>query len=306
MKKIIGILLMGVACSSFASMAPTEAFDVKKPSVTQMDASKRKIIRKEIQPTSEKVSDETMASLKRYEGILTMDNVRTVENMSALMQNNPAKLMKQLSVKDMNFEIDQHAMGSNDLVKEYVRAPETDDPAERFSNVQVPALTGSYSSVRSTQAELKEAHAKALKQIEEIAHQNLGQKSAPVGMLTSVEDIKALNVDESLLPDDWEEQLKKSQDAYQAYKQKQANQQKTGQSSSAVEVAGQQAVATMQGQQATSAQATAASQAAIKTTQSASKAAQSTSKATQSAAKKSASTAKSAQTQRRSTQTRKR
>ena len=292
MKKIIGILLMGVACSSFAAMAPTEeAFPIKKPSVTQMDASKRKIIRTEVKPT-EKVSDETMKSLKRYEGILTMDNVRTIENMSALMQDNPAQLMRQLSVEDMNFEVDRHAMGSDEFVDGYVRPPETDDPAERFSNVQVPALTGSYDSVRSTQAELKQAHAEALKKIEEISHQHLGQKSTSVGMIATVDDIKAMGVDESLLPEGWEDQLNKAQEEYQSYKQKKiTDQQKAGQAVSTVDAAKQQAAAAVQGQQATSVK-TSVPSTTTKTTQSASK-------ATQSAAKKSASTAKSAQTRRR-------
>ena len=227
MKKIIGILMMSFACVASAAVAPSEEFQVKRPSVTKMDMTKQKIIRKgKPEELSNTMSVEAVKDLQRYEGVVTMDNVATIERMSRLMQDNPEELMRQLGVTDMNFEIDDRAMGTDEIVDPYVDAPETDDPAERLANVQTPALTGSFADMRASRAELKQKHAEALQKVEQIGRQHLEGKMAPIAMMPTVEDIKATGVDTSKLPEGWEKQIEQSQEQHKKYKKQEEEKKK--------------------------------------------------------------------------------
>ncbi len=210
MKKVILLLLLGVSTVSFASVAPVNSSETRVPTTSHPDATKMKMMVRQ-RPLKNSVGAESIAELKRYNGILTMDNVNAIENMSRLMQDDPDRLMQELtgaSSDDIGFAVDRRKMGTNEIVGEYERSPETDDPAVKLAGLNTPDLTGSFSSVRHSEEEIKAMHRNALKQIEEIGHNHLGQKTAPIQMRMTVEDIKAMGIDTRRLPRGWEDAVR--------------------------------------------------------------------------------------------------
>ncbi|MBQ3695822.1 MAG: hypothetical protein II938_02495 [Alphaproteobacteria bacterium] len=213
MKKLLLILLLGVSCVSFASVVPTETTTLRKPGMIRTDATKRKrlVTRKVL---SDEVGSGFVKDLQRYNGILTVENVQSIENMSRLMQDDPTGLMKTFGfdVEKAGIEIDRRKMGTDEMVGTYIRTPKTDDPAEKMAALRVPELTGSFATTQASKEQLKAMHAQALKQIEEIGHQHLGQKRVSVQMPLTVEDVKKMEINPHSLPKDWEKVLQESEE----------------------------------------------------------------------------------------------
>ena len=211
MKKLVVLLLLGVSGVSFASVVPTEPVKVRRPSVTQPDATKMKMLVKH-KVLEDTVGSESVPDLQRYHKVVTLDNVTAIENTSRLMQDNPQGLMRKIGVDPdkLPFELDRRAMGTEEIVGNYVASPQTDDPGEKLAGLHVPELTGSFKNVRQSENSLKNMHKEALKQIEEVGHRHLGQKEAPIQRTLTPDDIKDMGIDTRRLPKDWEETLEKA------------------------------------------------------------------------------------------------
>ena len=228
MKKIVLFLMMGISVASYAAVAPVNARAVRKPSVTQPDATKMKMMVKP-KPLSDSVGSERIADLQRYGGVVTMDNVKAIENMSRLMQDDPNRLMEQFGVdtSQLDFEVDRRKLGSDEIVGAYVASPETDDPAEKLAGLNTPDLTGTFESARASEEELLALHRSALRQIEEIGHEHLGEKAAPIRMPMTVDEIKEMGIDTRRLPRGWEEALRETEKNQKLYQEQEARK-KTG------------------------------------------------------------------------------
>lgn len=227
MNKIILLLLLGVSTVSFAAVAPVNSSTMPVTKVTRPDATKMKMMVK-AKKLPNSIGREPVADLQRYRGTVTMDNVKAIENMSRMMQDDPNRLIQQLAGpgSEVNFEVDQRKMGTDEIVEGYVASPETDDPAEKLGGLNTPELLGSFASARHSEEELKEMHQAALRQIESIGHENLGQKSVPIRMPMTVEEIKKMGIDTRRLPRGWEETVKKAEENRKLYQQQEARKQK--------------------------------------------------------------------------------
>ena len=223
MKKICVALLLGISGVSFAAVVPAEPLVIKKPSIIRSDETKRRVVvaRKVL---SDEVGSESIAELERYNDVLTMDNVKAIENASRLMQDDPNALARSLGadLSQVDFSMDRRKMGSNEFVGSYVRTVETDDPKAKFAGLHVPELTGSFEGARAAEEKLKELHAQALRQMEEIGRQHLGQKSAPIQTPLTVEKVKEMGIDTRAWPKGWENMLKKSEENFHNAKQLEA------------------------------------------------------------------------------------
>ena len=227
MKRFVLLLLLGVSTVSFAAVAPVDSNTMPLSKVTRSNATKMKMMVK-ARKLPNSIGKEPVADLQRYRGAVTMDNVKAIENMSRLMQDDPNRLIQQLAGpgSEVNFEVDQRKMGTDDIVEDYVASPETDDPAEKLGGLNTPELLGSFASARHSEEALKEMHQAALRQIESIGHENLGQKSVPIRMPMTVEEIKEMGIDTRRLPRGWEETLKKAEENRKLYQQQGARKQK--------------------------------------------------------------------------------
>ena len=223
MKKIVLFLMVGISTVSYASVVPVEATNVPKTSVTRPDATKMKMLVR-AKTLDNSVGKEAVADLQRYRGVVTMDNVKAIENMSRLMQNDPERLMRQMGADPakLNLNMDRRKMGSNEAPAAYVASPKTDDPAEKLAGLNTPELTGSFAGVRASEDKLMAMHQEALKQIEEIGHEHLGQKSAPIRMPMTVEEIQEMGVDTRRLPKGWEKTLEDAEKNIKSYQEQEA------------------------------------------------------------------------------------
>ena len=88
MKKILFTILLGVSAVAMASVVPNETIQIRKPTVRQMDSSKRQIIRT-VKAPDDTMSADTIEKLKRYNNVLTKENVTAMENMSRMLQDQP-------------------------------------------------------------------------------------------------------------------------------------------------------------------------------------------------------------------------
>jgi len=227
MKKIALLLLLGVSTISFASVVPVDEAAVRKTDVLRPDATKMKMMVK-AKTLSNSVGMDSIPELQRYNNTVTMDNVKAIENMSRLMQDDPDRLMQQLagSNSKVNFVVDRRKMGTQDVVDRYVASPETDDPAVKLGGLNTPELLGSFEGARASKEEMMAMHQDALKQIEEVGHQHLGQKFAPIQMPMTAEEIKERGVDTRRLPKDWEKTLEKAEKNRKLYQEQEARKKK--------------------------------------------------------------------------------
>ena len=209
MKKLWIMFLLGVPSVVLASVVPSEPVVVKKPAVIRADATKKKVmVTREV--LSDEVGSGSVEHLKRYGNVLTVDNVKSIETMSRLMQDDPAKFVKAVSGAEVSNEelgMDRRKMGTDELVQPYVKTKQTDDAGQKYASLHVPELTGSYEGARASKEELKVMHAQALEQMEKISQQHLGQKQAPIQMRLDAEEIKKMGIDTRALPKDWEKIL---------------------------------------------------------------------------------------------------
>lgn len=212
MKKILFLAVLAVSTVTMASVVPTESVQIKKPKVSTMDRSKFKIIRKK--PVIEKKDNDAVAKLQRYNGVVTDENINSLENMSRLMQENPSALMAQFGAKNVVFE-------ENGEVTPYQKTDPNASPAERLNNLQPPSLTATLPGLKFTKEDVKREQQKALKQIEIAGRKQLGQKQSPITQPMTVEDIKNSGIDTSILPENWEEIVNQNQKRLEEYRKKQ-------------------------------------------------------------------------------------
>ena len=209
MKKILVALLLGVSVTSFAAVVPTEKVIVKKPSVIRTDMTKVKMeVKKPAVDNS--VDEESIKEMQRYQGVITMDNMEALDNLSRAIQNNPdAVLHSTFGVEDVT-PANQRELMTGKAVEKYAEQAKSDDPVQKFSNVRVPDLTGSYADFRESRDELERLHKQALAQIEQIGQQRLGQKQAPIDRKLTPDDVRAMGIDTKQLPENWEAMLEET------------------------------------------------------------------------------------------------
>ncbi len=228
MKKIALLLLLGVSPVSFAAVTPSDVSGVRTTSVIRPNVTKMKMmVKAKTLPNS--AGADFVSDLQRYNNVVTMDNVNAVENMSRLMQDDPERLMQQITggkSEHVNFDIDRRKMGSEEIVDDYVSSPVTEDPSVKLAGLNTPELLGSFEEVRASKDELVAMHQNALMQVEEIGHQHLGQKSAPIQMPMTVEEIKKSGIDTRRLPRGWEDALKKAEANRKLYQEQEARKKK--------------------------------------------------------------------------------
>ena len=224
MKRLLMLMLLMSSCNSWAAVVPTEPVVMRKPSIIRTDETKRQAV-----VTRQKLSDEVgsgpVADLNRYSDVLALDNIKAIENMSRLMQDDPNGFVQAMGGGDISqtgFEFDRTKMGTNEVVAPYVRSIETDDPAQKFASLHAPALMGSFEATRESKQEFKELHARVLAQMESIGHQHLGQKIVPIQKPITVDEIKQMVGDTRSLPKNWEEILRQNEEAVKKIKESEA------------------------------------------------------------------------------------
>ena len=203
MKKILFTILLGVSAVAMASVVPNETIQIRKPTVRQMDSSKRQIIRT-VKAPDDTMSADTIEKLKRYNNVLTKENVTAMENMSRMLQDQPEILMEQMGGEGLQVR-------ASDDVPLYQRTDSKASPVERFANFQPPMLTGGAKDVTVSKKVIADTQKKALKQIEYVGRTQLKRGVAPVMQQMTPEDLEASGVDTSQLPVGWEQKLKDAQ-----------------------------------------------------------------------------------------------
>jgi len=192
-------LILGVSGMAFASVAPSEPIQIKKPTVRTMDMSKRKIIRQE-KELDDTLGSDTINSVKRYNNVLTQENLDALENISRRMQESPERLMA-------DFGADAEILAGNDEGPDYPRTDRNVAPEKRFANIQPPSLTQGSQTVTVSKEDVKNAQRKALKQMEYVGRTQLQQKPAPIAQQKSLKDLEELGMDVSQVPDNLKAQL---------------------------------------------------------------------------------------------------
>lgn len=221
MKKFWVMLLLGIPSVCFAAVVPTSTTEVRTPTIIQTNPAKRKAIVTQ-KKLSDEVGSESVASLEKYDGVLTMDNVTAIDNMSRLIQDDPAALIEALgggNVTEAGWEFDKRKMGSEELVEPYVKTIETDDVKKKYASLRGPELTGSFAEARKSKDEIKALRQRSIDQMLAISQKTLGQKQAPVQMNLTVQDIKDMGIDTRRLPKGWEETLARNEEVIKKAKE---------------------------------------------------------------------------------------
>ncbi|MBQ4471972.1 MAG: hypothetical protein II942_01835 [Alphaproteobacteria bacterium] len=182
MKGILFGLLLGISAVTFAQVVPDAARPLKRANLTTPDLSKLKVIVDlEDVVTPEYVPDSTMGSMKEM-GVLTKENVQSINTMARLMRDNPDGFAQQVLSISPDDEVywpgdGVKKLGSTKDAESAVVAEESDDPVEMLSNIRMPELTGTYEEMEVNRAVMKAEYEKAMKQISELSRKHLGQKS---------------------------------------------------------------------------------------------------------------------------------
>ena len=177
MRIVVLGLLLSVSFGVMAQVMPLTAESLPKAGIRQTNVSNLQIMRKEANKTDEELEKDTTARLERYQNILTQDNVQALANITRFMQDDPGKLV--------GYEYWDAAMGMEDdesgEVRESYNMPEMgDDPAKNFLNIPIPVMSQKIVDERPEDLNRHEEYIKVRKQIEQVARQHLGQKSAPI------------------------------------------------------------------------------------------------------------------------------
>lgn len=248
MKKILILMLMGIASVAYASVVPEQRLTIPKVKVHKPDMTLRPETKKIKQLGDTAMTKETLSSLERYRNNVTMENVKSMENMAYLLQNDPNRLFDQIAGQGASEKsglvLSRQKMGEETMVDYWQPATsESDNPSERLMGLKTPDLTGTFKDVRDSQAALEAMHAKALKDMEMVGRQQLGQKQVPVQKPLTLKAIKEMGIDTSQLPKGWEKMVHKSEKNFKLYQeqQKKAKQAEAKNKAKAKAQSGQQA-----------------------------------------------------------------
>ena len=185
MRFVVFGLLLGISFATLAEVAPLTVESLPRVGVHQTNRSNMKIMRKEkVDENDDKLDEEAVNHVRRYQNIVKQENVQAVANMSRLMQNDPNQFMRQVYLggdQDAKLpEISSVSTGTEEEFKPYDMPVMGDDPVKNLVNVPVPELTGSVVEMKGGKEEFHRQYVKARKQIEQIGRQHLGQKAVPI------------------------------------------------------------------------------------------------------------------------------
>lgn len=226
MKKILILMLMGISYAAFASVVPAQKPVIPIAKVSKPDMTLRPETKKIQQLGDTAMTEETISSLERYRNNVTMDNVKPMENMVYLLQNDPNRLFDQIAGQGASektgIAFSRQKMGEDEMIEYWEQTPsQSEDPSERLMALRTPDLTGTFEDVRASRDALYEMHAKALKQMELAGRQQLGQKQVSVQKPLTVKEIKEMGIDTSQLPKGWEKTLYQSEQTFKRYQEQQ-------------------------------------------------------------------------------------
>ncbi len=226
MKKILILMLMGIASVAYASVVPEQRLTIPKVKVSKPDMTLRPETKKIQQLGDTAMTKETISSLERYRNNVTMENVKSMENMAYLLQNDPNRLFDQIAGQGASekagIAFSRQKMGEETMVDYWQpTTSESENPSERLMGLKTPDLTGTFEDVRASQDELKAMHAKALKQMELVGKEQLGQKQVSIQKPLTVKEIKEMGIDTSQLPKGWEKTVYESEKNFKRYQEQQ-------------------------------------------------------------------------------------
>lgn len=226
MKKILILMLMGISYAAFASVVPAQKPVIPIAKVSKPDMTLRPETKKIQQLGDTAMNAETVASVGRYRNNVTMENVKSMENMVYLLQNDPNRLFDQIAghgaSEKTGLALSRQKMGEDEMIDYWEQTPsQSEDPSERLMALKTPDLTGTFEDVRASRDALYEMHAKALKQMELSGKEQLGQKQVSIQKPLTVKEIKEMGIDTSRLPKGWEKTVYESEKNFKRYQEQQ-------------------------------------------------------------------------------------
>lgn len=198
MKTLLLSLFLGVSCVAMAAAvpekeAPQQLIQVRKPKIRRTNMANHKVMvdKLKLQADANGVSPDFLTSedttrLRQMPGVVTKENVKAVNNIARLANDNPELLAYQLFGAEPG-EIEwptrgPNRLGSDEMAEGAHLAVESDDPLEMLATIRMPELTGSYEELEAGGDMIEQAHKEAMAQIKELSHEHLGQKPAPIFM----------------------------------------------------------------------------------------------------------------------------
>ena len=200
MKKFLFVLMLGVSCVASAALVPeketnAQLVPVRAATIRRTDMAKRHaMMAKRMDAIKDnKVSDAFLQSeggqaVKNMYGVVNKETIGGINNVIRLSTENPDALTQQMyGMKKDEIEWPETAtnkLGSDQVAGKGRPAPiETEpDMLKAIAQMRMPELTGSYDSIEKDGKAIAKAYDDAMKQIEEMSHEHLGQKAVSVYM----------------------------------------------------------------------------------------------------------------------------
>ena len=198
MKTLLFSLFLGVSCVAVAATVPEkdasqQIVQVRKAKIRRTNMANHKVMvdKLKLQARTDGVSQDFLTSedttrLRKMPGVVNKENVKAVDTIARLANDNPELLAYQLfGAKPGEVEWPTRApnrLGSDEMAEGARRAVESDDPLEMLATIRMPELTGTYEELEAGGDAIEQAHKEAMVQIQELSHEHLGQKPAPIFM----------------------------------------------------------------------------------------------------------------------------